>query len=138
MMDYEQALDIATKAHDGQVRKFSGLPYVTHPIAVADSLHYEDDKIIALLHDVVEDTHLTLLNLHNLGLDEYRSTCVWFLTHLDTQTYTEYIKRVNTSGEEGYDSARRVKIADIKHNMSDLGDGCLKDEYELALHILEG
>ena len=137
MMNYEQALDIATKAHGGQVRKFSGLPYVTHPIAVAESLHYEDDKIIALLHDVVEDTHLTLLDLQNFGLDEYRSTCVWYLTHLDDKTYTEYINHVNKSGDEGYDSARRVKIADIKHNMSDLKDGCLKDKYELALHVLE-
>ena len=136
-LTYEQALEIATKYHEGQVRKFSGLPYITHPITVAESLRWNDDKIIALLHDVVEDTVATLSELGKLGANKYQLTCIDYMTHNPTETYCGYISNINRADEEGFASAKRVKVADIKHNMSDLAPGTFRDKYMMALYILE-
>ncbi|MDF2572046.1 MAG: hypothetical protein K0R55_3650 [Sporomusa sp.] len=66
---FNKALLLATKAHAGQVDK-AGKPYLLHPIAVADMLKAEEEKIVALLHDVVEDTSLTLIDLRNEGFPD--------------------------------------------------------------------
>ena len=59
MSRYSAVLEFAMKKHDGQTDK-SGKPYILHPIEVALSLYKESDKIVALLHDVLEDTDATV------------------------------------------------------------------------------
>ena len=57
-----KAMEIAYKAHHGQVDK-SGVPYIFHPIHLAEQMDTEDECIVALLHDVVEDTEMTFEQL---------------------------------------------------------------------------
>jgi len=61
-----KAIEIAYEAHEGQTR-WSGEPYITHPEAVAAAVITEDEKIVAWLHDVVEDTNVTLEDLMGEG-----------------------------------------------------------------------
>lgn len=91
-MNFQDALKLATEAHEGQVRKHSGLPYITHPMAVADKFEDEHLKILAVLHDVVEDTSITFLDLFykhgtSLGIISKLS----FLTKPKNITYLQYI-----------------------------------------------
>lgn len=131
MMDYKTALKIATDAHEGQVRKWSGLPYITHPTATADKFTDLLTKITAVSHDLIEDTKLTLADLVRLGYPKECIPSIDCLTHKKHDTYLNYLM-----GAKNNHMARRVKIADIEHNMSDLEAGHLKDKYMLALHIL--
>ena len=64
-----KALNIACKAHIGQLDK-GGSPYILHPVRVALHCQTEDEKIVALLHDVVEDTSITFEDLKTEGLDD--------------------------------------------------------------------
>lgn len=132
-MNYDQALELAKKYHNGQFRKKSGLPYITHPIAVAEQFEDENYKIVAVLHDTLEDTELTTFDLsfkYKLNMNLF--IAVQVLTHLESESYLDYILscRNNTI-------AKAVKIEDIKHNMSDLESGSLRDKYMLALYILQ-
>ena len=132
-MNFEDALKLATKAHEGQVRKYSGLPYITHPMAVADKFEDEHLKILAVLHDVIEDTDISFIDLffkYNISFSMI--TDLSFLTKPKSYTYLKYILRIKENK-----IAIKVKIEDIKHNLSDLKDGCLKDKYLMALYILE-
>ena len=131
-LTYPQALEIATKYHKGQVRKFSGLPYITHPIAVADQFASGALKIAAVLHDTIEDTDLTLDELYYLGASKDTIERVKLLTHKPGQLYVNYILKI-----KAHTTARLIKIADIEHNLSDLQDGHLKEKYLMALHILK-
>ena len=147
-MDIRQkALEFATAAHAGQVRKGSGLPYIAHPIAVAElalttlklhsseySIHTLQDKIyaVALLHDTLEDcdsvTYDTLAESFELSI----TICVELLTKREGDSYLDSILRV-----KGCEIATAVKIADLTHNMSDLHEVSLKEKYRLAKYILE-
>ena len=68
-MNQNKALGIAYKAHIGQLDK-GGSPYILHPVRVALHCQTEDEKIVALLHDVVEDTSITFEDLKTEGLDD--------------------------------------------------------------------
>ena len=131
-MDYNEALKLATKMHKGQLRKYSGLEYITHPIAVANRFKDEEHKIVAVLHDTIEDTRLTIAQLIYMGLKIKLVDIINILTKKENQDYLDYILLVKKDK-----IARRVKIEDIKHNLSDLKDGCLKSKYNLALYFLE-
>ena len=72
MNDVEKALHIAKKAHVGQIDK-AGCEYINHPIHVADSLNTEEEKIVAYLHDVLEDTSMTIEDLANEGFRKQSS-----------------------------------------------------------------
>ena len=133
-MAYAAAVKLAATKHEGQYRKISGLPYISHPLAVADKFDDEDHKIVAVLHDTIEDTDLTISELIDLHeLDPRLADAVAAITRTDGQTYLDFILQCNEN-----EIARDVKIEDIKHNMSDLGDGSLKDKYLIALYILQG
>jgi (p)ppGpp synthase/HD superfamily hydrolase len=108
---YALAREIATNAHHGQFDK-GGRPYIEHPIAVADSLESTEHKIIALLHDTLEDTTLTEDDLRNYGFTDsiVKSICV--LTKKESVNYEEYLLCIKADS-----NALHVKIADIKHNM---------------------
>ena len=131
-MNYRQALEIARLYHHGQRRRWSGLPYITHPMAVADMFEKEEYKVVAVLHDVLEDTRLTSYELmQDHGLDMNSIIALETLTRREGQTYLDYIL-----GCKKFDIPRCVKIADLRHNLSDLKPGNLRDKYIMATYIL--
>lgn len=109
----ELALTIATEAHRGQFDK-SGVDYIEHPIFVASQVDSEEEKAVALLHDVIEDSSVTAEELLNAGLPETVVTAVQILSKKKGQDYQTYLKTVKSNP-----LARAVKLADLKHN-SDL------------------
>lgn len=133
----ELAASIATKAHKGQTRWDKTILYITHPQAVARALikegYWGEEYIAAAwLHDVIEDTDITEKYLIGKGVDLWTVEAVMVLTKTDDVSYLDYILAVG-----GNDIARIVKMADLRHNMSDLKDGSMKQKYELAFYILE-
>lgn len=136
--DYEQlekmALEVALKVHEKQTRR-DGSPYMEHIYAVASE--FEDDYLlVAILHDTVEDSEeVDLLYLHNKGFSDEVVFAVDALTRRETESYANYLFRVMRAGE----LAIRVKMADIRHNLSTLEPGRKdkRDKYELALLALE-
>lgn len=145
-----RAYEYAHKKHAGQTRKNSGIPYISHPLAVAEIaeeivesrgggyLERELIRIVALLHDVVEDTDAELSDIAELFYDQNNefitkiTAAIDALTKRDGETYLDAILRVRENK-----IARIVKIADLTHNMSDLKPGTQRDKYSLALYILE-
>ncbi|MBQ9478027.1 MAG: HD domain-containing protein [Selenomonadaceae bacterium] len=107
----EAARELAKRAHDGQLDK-AGEPYINHPLAVASSVGDDESAmIVALLHDTIEDTALTFDDLKDL-LTAEELTALQLLTHDDAVPYIDYVRAIKQN-----DLARRVKIADLKHNM---------------------
>ncbi|MBR5422817.1 MAG: bifunctional (p)ppGpp synthetase/guanosine-3',5'-bis(diphosphate) 3'-pyrophosphohydrolase [Clostridia bacterium] len=104
------ALALASYAHEGQADK-AGKPYITHPLAVSEMVEGEDRKIVALLHDVLEDTFVTEATLRNLFGDEI-TDAVCAVSRNENESYEEFIVRAGQN-----ELARAVKLADLKHNM---------------------
>ena len=107
------ALAIAKKAHAGQVDK-AGVDYIQHPLYVASQIKTEQEKAVALLHDVLEDSDITAADLLAYGLSNEVVTAVQTLTKKKGQSYQDYLEKVKSNN-----LARVVKLADLKHN-SDL------------------
>ena len=132
-MNFRQALEIAKKYHHGQLRKGSTLPYIVHPMAVAEAFEDEDYKIVAVLHDTIEDTELTTYDLSSkYGLNMNSVIALECLTRRDNERYLDYILRCKS-----LDMSRCIKIQDLEHNLSDLESGSLRDKYIMALYILK-
>lgn len=110
---YRRAEEIAVHAHAGQVDK-GGNPYISHPLAVAAGVEGYELKIVALLHDVLEDSSVTAEDLLNEGFPPELVEAIRVLTHTknDSLTYREYIYLVKKNP-----IARAVKISDITHNL---------------------
>lgn len=106
------ASKIAYKAHEGQVDK-AGVPYIFHPIHIAEQMDTEESCIVALLHDVAEDSDITIDYLSKYFSEEVMAA-LKILTKNENDDYVEYIKRVKTNK-----LATKVKLKDLKHN-SDL------------------
>ncbi len=113
MNNYELALKIATEAHKGQVDK-AGVPYINHPLTVASLVDTEEEKIVALLHDTIEDTNITEQDLIDYGFPNKIVEAVKLLTHNKNVPYMDYVAKIKDN-----ELARKVKIADLTHN-SDL------------------
>ena len=107
------AMKLCYRAHHGQFDK-SGIPYVFHPIHLAEQMTDEDTTVVALLHDVVEDTPCTLEDLRNYGFPERIVEAVGYMTHPDGVEYMDYVAKIRENP-----IARAVKLADLQHN-SDL------------------
>ena len=107
------ALSIARKAHEGQLDK-AEVDYIEHPIYVASQVDTEEEKAVALLHDVIEDSPVSAEELLQAGLPETVVTAVQVLTKKKEQDYQTYLENVKKNP-----LARVVKLADLKHN-SDL------------------
>ena len=105
-----KALNIAYKAHIGQLDK-GGSPYILHPVRVALHCQTEDEKIVALLHDVVEDTEISFDDLKEYGFPNQIIEAVKALTKQKNESYDVYIDRVIRDP-----IAKKVKLADMKHN----------------------
>lgn len=133
---YEKAKILATKAHEGQTRWDPNVPYITHPLEIADKFEDPLYKTVAVLHDVVEDTDITLEFL-GTQFPNIVVEAIDAITHRDEESYDQYIMRVMKNP-----LARAVKIEDIKHNVSSLpDDGATKtrlrrERYSLALILL--
>ena len=131
---------IAQEAHKGQMDK-GGNPYIEHPLHVASQVETLELKMIAVLHDTLEDSSLTAADLVEAGLPEEVVEAIVVLTHEDgnEEAYLDYIRRV-----AGNKLAARVKKEDLKHNMdmSRIQSPTEKDrkrcaKYKKALRLLE-
>ena len=104
------ALKTCYEAHAGQVDK-AGVPYVFHPFHLAEQMETEHEVCVALLHDVMEDTDTTAADLVAAGIpEEYVTTCL-LLKHDPSTPYLEYV-----ANQKHDPVARKVKIADLRHN----------------------
>lgn len=112
---YKKAIEVATSAHKGQVDK-AGVDYINHPIAVAKLCDGLDTKIVAILHDVIEDTSVTAQYLLNRGFPEYLVEAIMLVTKVKDEQYSyeKYLKNIKANR-----IAKTVKLADLTHN-SDL------------------
>lgn len=108
---YDSALQIAIQAHRGQKDK-SGRDYVMHPIRVAEHCKNPKAKIVALLHDTIEDTEVTVDYLREQGFPEEIISGVLSVTKREGEDYESFVARAaeNPIGRE-------VKIADLEDNM---------------------
>ncbi len=106
-----KALEIAYKSHKEQVDK-GGNPYILHPIRVALHCEKEEEKIVALLHDVIEDTDVTIEDLRTEGFGQDILDAIAALSKADGEGYEQFIQRVAQNS-----LATRVKIQDLKDNM---------------------
>src|SRR5215218_10373584 len=104
MATIEKALRIAAEAHEGQKDK-EGLPYILHPLRVMHRVQGEDAQIVAVLHDVVEDTTVTADDLRQAGFSEAVVAAVLCVTHRKDEPYTDYVLRC-----KGNEVARRVRL----------------------------
>lgn len=137
MATLEQAIEIATRAHAGQVDK-AGQPYVLHPLRVMLTVHTVHERMAAVLHDVVEDTAVTLADLHDSGFPPEVTAAVDVLTKRTGETRLAAAHRA-----VGDPIARVVKLADVKDNMdlSRIASPTEKDfarlkEYEQVRRVL--
>lgn len=111
MSTLERALVIAAEAHQGTTDK-GGAPYILHPLRLMQQMTTTDERIVALLHDVVEDSPWTLDALRAEGFSEEIVAAVDGLTRREGETYEDFIARGASNP-----LARRVKLADIEDNM---------------------
>ncbi|MCF0252806.1 MAG: GTP pyrophosphokinase [Duodenibacillus sp.] len=107
---YDLALAIAGKAHAGHVDQ-AGAPYIEHPKAVAAMCRRDACKVIALLHDVIEDGGETEESLVAQGVLPEIARRVRLLSNIDGKDYLEYVRAAGAD-----DLAREVKLADLTHN----------------------
>lgn len=108
-----KAATVASRVHAKQLRK-DGTPYIAHAIRVAIRVNTKHEKIVALLHDTVEDTDLTLDDLREIGFTEEIIESVDAMTRRPYESYAEFINRCKLDP-----IARVVKLADIDDNMED-------------------
>jgi (p)ppGpp synthase/HD superfamily hydrolase len=108
----EKAILIATHAHKDQVDK-GGAPYILHPIAVMSRVSSIEAKIVAILHDVIEDTPVTLEQLRTENFPDNVLSALLLLTHSEDEPYFSYIERISK-----HSLAKEVKIADLEENMN--------------------
>ncbi len=108
----EDAISIVALAHNGQKDK-AGSPYLLHPLRMMVQMKSETAMIVAILHDVVEDSTWTLEQLRERGFSEEVLTAVDCVTNRTGESYEKFIERVQTNP-----IARQVKIADLEDNMN--------------------
>ena len=133
------ALKICFEAHKDQTDK-CGIPYVFHPFHLAEQMTDENTTAVALLHDVVEDTDITLEDLRKSGFTEEIVEAVALMTHEDGVPYMDYVAVIKTNP-----IAKAVKLADLRHN-SDMTrfddvitpwDIARAEKYAKAIQLLE-
>lgn len=110
MATIEKALEIAARAHSG-VKDKQGEPYILHPIRVMMGVQDEQARIVGVLHDVVEDTDVTLDDIRAAGFSEDILTALSLVTHDSNQPYADYVIACKAN-----DIARQVKLSDLRDN----------------------
>ena len=137
-----KAMHTAYNAHSGQTDK-NGVPYIFHPFHLAEQMDTEAEICTALLHDVAEDTDITLSQLAEIFPEDIINA-LRLLTHDKSVDYFEYVRQIKTNP-----IAKKVKLADLRHN-SDLSrmsasgitpsekDIKRREKYLKAIDILNG
>lgn len=133
----KKAMKICFEAHKNQ-RDKNGIPYIFHPIHLAEQMTDEDTICVALLHDVVEDTSITFEQLKSEGFSKDIMDALKLMTHDKSIPYMDYVKEIKANS-----IATAVKLADLKHN-SDLtrldvvDEKALKrvEKYKQAIELL--
>lgn len=134
----KKALKLCFEAHKAQLDK-SGMPYVFHPFHLAEQMKDETTTVVALLHDVVEDTDYTFNDLIAMGFDGAIIEAIELMTHEEGVPYMDYVEKIKSNP-----IAREVKLADLRHN-SDLSrldaptekDKMRVEKYRKAIVLLE-
>ncbi len=133
----KKAMKIAFEAHKEQTDK-TGVPYIYHPMHLAEQMTDEASTCAALLHDVVEDTDITFQQLAEEGFPMEILEALKLLTHAEDVPYMDYVRAIRPNP-----IARAVKIADLRHNsdltrMDTIDEWALKrtEKYREALRIL--
>lgn len=113
MTSIEDVIRIAVSAHEGQ-KDMVGNPAILHVLAVGLMGKTDLEKKVGVLHDVVEDSDVTLADLRARGVEEGVLEAVDLLTHRSGMSYEDYVKNIVNSGNE---TAIRVKLNDLHHNL---------------------
>lgn len=134
----KKALHLCFQKHKNQLDK-SGMPYVFHPFHVAEAMTDEYSICTALLHDVAEDTDITLAQLCDMGFPHEVIDAISAMTHNDDTDYFDYVRSLKNNP-----IAKAVKLADLEHNsdLSRLDTVTEKDiqrfeKYKKAIEILK-
>lgn len=109
----KKALKLSFEAHKEQIDK-SGMPYVYHPFHLAEQMTDEYTTVVALLHDVVEDTDYTIADLISMGYPVEVTDAIALMTHDKSVPYMDYVAEIAKNP-----IAKEIKLADLRHN-SDL------------------
>ena len=107
-----KAMKIAYDAHHGQLDK-GGVPYIFHPLHLAEQMDDEISACAALLHDVIEDTDITAKELFEMGIPCDVIDILKLLTRDEATPYLDYIKAIKQSGSK---TAIKIKLCDLEHN----------------------
>ena len=118
-----KAMRLAYEAHLGQ-KDYNNVPYIFHPIHLAEQMEDELTCTVALLHDVVEDTAVTFADLEKEFPAEVIEA-LRLLTHEAGVDYFDYVRKIKTNP-----IAKRVKLEDLKHNSDESRnvEGIIADE----------
>lgn len=134
----KRAMKLCFEAHREQ-RDKGGLPYVFHPFHLAEQMPDEDSTVVALLHDVMEDSDYTAADIRKMGFGDAVMDALALLTHDKAEPYMDYVARVRENP-----IARAVKLADLRHNsdlsrLDNVDEKALRriEKYEEAIRLLE-
>ncbi|GAA6382272.1 HD domain-containing protein [Intestinibacter bartlettii] len=134
---FQIALELAVEKHKNQTDK-AGNPYILHPLHVMENVNSKEGKIVAILHDIIEDTDVTEDYLLKIGLSKRIVDAVVALTRSKDMDYQEYIKNLSSNP-----LAKEVKLADLEHNMDLKRLPTLEEKdlernrkYQIAYHYL--
>ncbi|MFR9209479.1 MAG: GTP pyrophosphokinase [Intestinibacter bartlettii] len=134
---FQIALELAVEKHKNQTDK-AGNPYILHPLHVMENVNSKEGKIVAILHDIIEDTDVTEDYLLKIGLSKRIVDAVVALTRSEDIDYQEYIKTLSSNP-----LAKEVKLADLEHNMDLKRLPTLEEKdlernrkYQIAYHYL--
>jgi (p)ppGpp synthase/HD superfamily hydrolase len=138
MSTLEEAIAIAAQAHAGAKDK-AGEPYILHPLRVMLKTQDPTEQIVAVLHDVVEDSSWTRAALRERGFTEEILDAVDCLTRRPEESYEEFVRRASQNP-----IARRVKVFDLEDNLDQTRmirtgqrDPARVSRYEKALEFLK-
>ena len=134
---FQIALELAVEKHKNQTDK-AGNPSILHPLHVMENVNSKEGKIVAILHDIIEDTDITEDYLLKIGLSKRIVDAVVALTRSEDMDYQEYIKNLSSNP-----LAKEVKLADLEHNMDLKRLPTLEEKdlernrkYQIAYHYL--
>ena len=134
---FQIALELAVEKHKNQTDK-AGNPYILHPLHVMENVNSKEGKIVAILHDIIEDTDITEDYLFKIGLSKRIVDAVVALTRSEDMDYQKYIKNLSSNP-----LAKEVKLADLEHNMDLKRLPTLEEKdlernrkYQIAYHYL--
>ena len=135
----ERAIKLAQKYHEGQFDK-GGHPYIEHPLRVMNGVESIEEKVLAVLHDVLEDCDVSSVELIKEGIPEYLVEKLEILCKGKNEKYFDYIDRIKDNS-----LTIKVKLSDLNDNMNlerlkKVTDTDLKrlEKYKKAKEILEG